>query len=163
MVWVSARVQPHSSNHSPSTLNAAISICSPPNMMTASLHQTSLANSTKSVLQSRRMVGQKQLLGFFLGFSMSTDDFIMFMEWRIIATELGCSPTSGNAVEEGNTGVQLLDFSCFSVSELVCCCVLVLFHLSDESYLYVRCFDSLMSRGLSCGSNFYVYMNHSRT
>ena len=31
-------------------------------------------------------------------------------------------------------------------------------------YLYVRCFDSLMSRGPSRGpNNFYVYMNHSRT
>ena len=30
--------------------------------------------------------------------------------------------------------------------------------------LYVRCFDSLMSRGPSRGpNNFYVYMNHSRT
>ena len=33
----------------------------------------------------------------------------------------------------GPTGVQLLDFCCSSVSELVCCWVLVLFHLSDES------------------------------
>ena len=29
--------------------------------------------------------------------------------------------------------------------------------------LYIRCFDSLMSIGLSRGPNFYVYMNHSRT
>ena len=29
--------------------------------------------------------------------------------------------------------------------------------------LYVCCFDSLMSRGPSCGPNYtYVYMNHSR-
>ena len=28
--------------------------------------------------------------------------------------------------------------------------------------LYVRCFDSLMSRGPSRGPNFYVYMNHNR-
>ena len=34
----------------------------------------------------------------------------------------------------GSTGVQLLDFCCSSVSELVCCWVLVLFHLSDESW-----------------------------
>ena len=33
----------------------------------------------------------------------------------------------------GPTGVQLLDFCCSSVSELVCCLVLVLFHLSKES------------------------------
>ena len=33
----------------------------------------------------------------------------------------------------GPTVVQLLDFCCSSVSELVCCSVLVLFHLSDES------------------------------
>ena len=30
--------------------------------------------------------------------------------------------------------------------------------------LYVRCFDSLMSRGPSRGpNNFYVYMNHMKT
>ena len=59
MAWVSARVQPEASNHSPSTctLNAAISICSPPNMITRSLLQTSLANSTESVWQSHRVVG----------------------------------------------------------------------------------------------------------
>ena len=33
----------------------------------------------------------------------------------------------------GLIGVLLLDFCCSSVSELVCSCVLVLFHLSDES------------------------------
>ena len=33
----------------------------------------------------------------------------------------------------GPTGVQLLDFCCSSVSELVCYLALVLFHLSDES------------------------------
>ena len=32
-----------------------------------------------------------------------------------------------------STGVQLLDFCCSSLSELVCCGGLVLFHLSDES------------------------------
>ena len=33
----------------------------------------------------------------------------------------------------GPTGFQLLNFCCTSVSELVCCWVLVLFHPSDES------------------------------
>ena len=32
------------------------------------------------------------------------------------------------------SGVQLLDFSCSSISELVCCWVLILFRLSDESW-----------------------------
>ena len=32
----------------------------------------------------------------------------------------------------GPTGVQILDFCCSSISELVCCCVLLLCHLSDE-------------------------------
>ena len=32
------------------------------------------------------------------------------------------------------TGVHLFDFCCSSVSQLVCCWVLVLFHLSDESW-----------------------------
>ena len=58
----------------------------------------------------------------------------------------------------GPIGVKLLDFCYSSVSELVCCWVLILFHLSDESWwiLYVRYFDSLMSRGPSRGPNVYV-------
>ena len=40
----------------------------------------------------------------------------------------------------GQTGVQLLDFCCSSVSELVCCWVLVLFHLSDESWFICSLF-----------------------
>ena len=40
----------------------------------------------------------------------------------------------------GPTGVQLLDFCCSSVSELICCWVLVLFHLSDESWFIYSLF-----------------------
>ena len=59
--------------------------------------------------------------------------------------------------------VQLLDFCCFSVSELVCCLVSSCFISVIYLDLYVRCFDSLMSRGPSRRpNNFFVYMNHSR-
>ena len=40
----------------------------------------------------------------------------------------------------GPTGVQLLDFCCSSVSELGCDWVLVLFHLSDESWFICSLF-----------------------
>ena len=40
----------------------------------------------------------------------------------------------------GPTRVQLLDFCCSSISKLVCCWVLVLFHLSDESWFICSLF-----------------------
>ena len=63
----------------------------------------------------------------------------------------------------GPTGVQLLDFCCSGMSwfavEYSSCFISVV-----NLDLYVRCFDSLMSRNPSRGSNnFCVYMNHNRT
>ena len=64
----------------------------------------------------------------------------------------------------GPNGAQLLDFcypafqSWFAVEYSSCCISLM------NLNLYVRCFDSLMSRSPSRGpNNFYVYMNQGRT
>ena len=100
--WVSAWVQPEISNHSPSILNAAISTCSPPNMTNLSspykfgqFHWICLAVAYSG--------WSKATTGVCPGFNMSTDAFIMFMEWRIIATDLDCSSKSGrSAVNDDN-------------------------------------------------------------
>ena len=62
-------------------------------------------------------------------------------------------------VQEANcwTSVYPAFQSWFAVEYLSC------FNSLMNLDLYVHCFDSLMTRGPSCGPNFYVYMNHSRT
>ena len=77
-----------SSNHSPSTINAAISIWSPSNM-TINLSSPNKSDQFYWIYLAIAYSGwSKVTTGVYPGFSISTDAVIMFKEWRIIANEL---------------------------------------------------------------------------
>ena len=74
----------------------------------------------------------RQIVGIPMGTNcaplVAATDLMMAPTWSFQLSRHG--PDDLSLVEP--TGVQVLDFCCSSVSELVCCWVLVLFHLGDE-------------------------------